>query len=254
MIGAGGGFIIVPILLLMDNAISPAVVTAVSLVAVLVNSLSGTLFYAKAKRIDYMSGVLFLVATLPGSVMGALLVNQIERGPFQVVLGSLLTTLSIYLIVKPSKLLVEGKPRRAGVPRNITDTSGRAFEYNVHRLAGTVMTFIVGFLASLLGVGGGIFNVPGFVLLLGIPIEIATATSHFMVMGTAAIANATNIIQGDLLGQWPLALALSAGTLLGGQLGPRISLRFGSRWLTVALSSGLFVVGLRLLWGGWKTL
>ncbi len=36
----------------------------------------------------------------------------------------------------------------------------------------------------MLGVGGGIFNGPASVLLLGIPLEIATATSHFMVMGT----------------------------------------------------------------------
>lgn len=254
MIGAGGGFIIVPILLLIDNTISPAVVTAVSLVAVLVNSLSGTLVYARSRRIDYKTGVLFLVATLPGSIFGALLVNHIGRGLFQVVLGTLLSTLSIYLIAKPSRLLIEGKPRHAGVPSCITDAGGRIFEYNVHRPLGTMITCIVGFLASLLGVGGGIFNVPGFVLLLGIPIEIATATSHFMVMGTATIANGTNILQGDLQGQWPVALALSMGTLLGGQLGPRISYRFGSRWLTTALSSGLFVAGVRLFWGGWKSL
>jgi uncharacterized membrane protein YfcA len=252
MIGAGGGFIIVPILLLIDDTISPAVVTAVSLVAVLVNSLSGTLVNASSKRIDYKTGVRFLTATLPGSILGAFLVNLIERGLFQVVLGTLLCALSIYLIAKPSRLLIDGQPRHTGAPSCITDAGGRVFKYNVNRLLGTGMTFIVGFLASLLGVGGGIFNVPGFVLLLGIPIEIATATSHFMVMGTATIANGTNIIQGDLQGQWPLALALSAGTLLGGQLGPRISYRFGSRWLNVALSIGLLVVGLRLIWGGWN--
>ncbi|NIO10540.1 MAG: TSUP family transporter [Deltaproteobacteria bacterium] len=186
--------------------------------------------------------------------MGALAVNHIDRGLFQVVLGTLLTVLSVYLIFRPSKLLVEGKPLRAGEPSRIEDAGGRVFEYNVHRRVGTVMTFVVGFLASLLGVGGGIFNVPAFVLLLGIPIEIATATSHFMVMGTAAIANGTNILQGDLQGQWIVAAALSVGTLVGGQIGPRISVRFGSRWLTVALSTGLFVVGVRLLVGGWSAL
>ena len=102
----------------------------------------------------------------------------------------------------------------------------------------------------MLGVGGGIFNVPAFVILLGIPIQIATATSQFILVGTSFVANITNLIEGDLWGYWPSVLALSVGTLLGGQLGARISQKFDSVWLTRSLSLALLIVGTRLVHGG----
>jgi len=254
LIGAGGGFIIVPVLLLMNQSLSVAAVTAVSLVAVCINAISGTLVYARSQRIDYRTGSLFLVATLPGGVLGALIVNYVHRGSFQVLLGSLLCAVAIYLMTKPGNLLAQKRLSDTGYPCRIVDGMGRVFEYRVRRGWGASITFITGFLASMLGVGGGIFNVPAFALILGIPVEIAAATSHFMVIGTAMIANITNFAEGDLQGLWAVAMSLATGTLIGGQLGPRISYRYGSRWLTVALSSGLLVVGLRLLWAGWQYL
>ena len=254
LIGAGGGFIIVPVLLLMNQSLSAATVSAVSLVAVWVNGLSGSLVYARSQRIDYKTGSLFLLATMPGGVLGALTVNRLNRGLFQTILGALLCAVAVYLITKPGNLLTQKRERATGQPRRIVDARGQVFEYRVHRGVGLSMTFVVGFLASMLGVGGGIFNVPTFAIVLGIPIEIAAATSHFMVMGTSLIASITNLVQGDLWGLGALATSLAAGTLVGGQLGPRISYRYGSRWLSLALSIGLLVVGVRLLWNGWRAL
>jgi uncharacterized protein len=213
--------------------------------------MSGTLVYARSQRIDYKSGALFLVATLPGGILGALLVNHIPRGPFQLFLGGLLCAVAIYLMTKPGNLMAKRRPLVSGNQCRIVDAMGRVFEYRVHRPLGTIITFFFGILASMLGVGGGIFNVPAFVLILGIPIEIATATSHFMVMGTALIANLTNLAEGDLNGLWVQSLSLATGTMVGGQVGPRISYRYGSTWLTMALSSGLLLVGVRLFWAGW---
>ena len=249
LIGAGGGFIMVPILLLIDNTLSAAVVTAVSLVAVFTNGVSGAAAYARQRRIDYRTGILFLAATLPGGVAGALVVNHIQKGSFQLIFGVLLILVSLYVFARPRRP-TQARAVATGVPRRVQDAHGLKYEYSVNRMLGVPITFLVGFLAGMLGVGGGIFNVPSFVLILGIPIQVATATSQFMLVGTSFVANLTNIIEGDLSGQWPTAIALSIGTLVGGQVGARISQKFASVWLTRALSAALLVVGIRLLWSG----
>ena len=56
LIGAGGGFIMVPLLLLLFPDESPAVIAASSLFAVLFTGISSTTAYAFIKRIDYKAG------------------------------------------------------------------------------------------------------------------------------------------------------------------------------------------------------
>jgi uncharacterized membrane protein YfcA len=75
LVGAGGGFLLTPVLLLVYPHDSPRTITAISLAAVWANSTSGTLAYARQRRIDLRNGVVFGIATLPGAVGGALLVR-----------------------------------------------------------------------------------------------------------------------------------------------------------------------------------
>ncbi len=249
LIGAGGGFIIVPFLLFFDRSLSPAVVTAVSLIAVFSNGISGAIAYARLHRIDYRTGLRFLVATLPGGVIGALLVNHINRGLFQVVFGVLLVLVSIYVFARPRRQ-AQARVASHGSPRRLVDSRGTVYEYRVNLALGASITFLIGFLASMLGVGGGIFGVPVFVYLLGMPILVATATSQFMLIGTSGVANITNILEGDLNGLWTAALALTMGAVIGGQIGARISQRVSAAWVSRALAVGLLLVGLRLAYGG----
>ena len=71
LVGAGGGFILVPVLLLLYPDEDPKTLTATSLLVVLLNAVSGSIAYGRQKRIDYHSGKWFALATLPGAVGGA---------------------------------------------------------------------------------------------------------------------------------------------------------------------------------------
>ncbi|MGH3000420.1 MAG: sulfite exporter TauE/SafE family protein, partial [Gaiellaceae bacterium] len=82
IVGAGGGFILTPILLLLYPHDSPRTITAISLAVVFFNAASGSVAYARQRRIDYRSGVVFAIATLPGAVGGALLVGHVSRHVF----------------------------------------------------------------------------------------------------------------------------------------------------------------------------
>jgi uncharacterized membrane protein YfcA len=57
LIGAGGGFILMPVLLLVYPRDKTELITAISLAVVFFNALSGSFAYARMKRVDYKSGI-----------------------------------------------------------------------------------------------------------------------------------------------------------------------------------------------------
>lgn len=78
-----------------------------------------------------------------------------------------------------------------------------------------------GFLGALLGVGGGIIIVPAAVLLLGLPIHHAIATSLLAVIATSSAAVPKNIVTG--LANIRLGVSLEIGTVLGALAGSLIA-------------------------------
>jgi uncharacterized membrane protein YfcA len=52
LVGAGGGFILTPVLLVVYPELTPAQITSISLLVVFFNALSGSVAYARLKRID----------------------------------------------------------------------------------------------------------------------------------------------------------------------------------------------------------
>src|ERR1041385_3223010 len=79
LIGAGGGFVLIPVLLFLHPHEPAANLTALSLAVVFANSLSGSSAYARMGRVDWRSALLFSLAGLPGSLVGAWLTNFIQR-------------------------------------------------------------------------------------------------------------------------------------------------------------------------------
>src|SRR3954451_14075280 len=71
LIGAGGGFLLVPILLLLYPNASGETITSLSLAVVFFTALSGSIAYARLRRIDYRTGLIFAVAGVPGSILGS---------------------------------------------------------------------------------------------------------------------------------------------------------------------------------------
>lgn len=245
LIGAGGGFIMVPILILIFPSKLAATITAISLTAVFFTGLSSTIAFARQKRIDYRLGIIFLITAIPGSIIGALVISFIPQSFFQIIFGMLLISLAIYTFSKLQKnptSTINGN----GTLRKVVDSQGNIYEYKVNQKIGIGMTGGVGFLAAMLGVGGGIINTPLFVVALKIPIHIATATSQVIISGSSLAANITNILEGDLNDQWLIALALTIGAIIGAQLGARISQKIKTPILTRFLAIGLFIVGVNL--------
>src|SRR5437868_5792319 len=84
LIGAGGGFILVPLLILTHPALTPGIVTAISIAIVACNAVSGSVAYARSLRINYRAGILFTLFTIPGSILGVQIVKYVPSNLFSI--------------------------------------------------------------------------------------------------------------------------------------------------------------------------
>ena len=248
LIGAGGGFILVPVLLFIFPSLKPEFVTSISLAVVFLNAASGSVAYARLKRIDYKSATIFAIASLPGSIIGALVTSRIPRHTFNIILGILLIAVAIYLLIRPERTVHADQDSSSGlVKRTITDVYKEKYTYSFNQLIGIILSFFVGFLSSLLGIGGGIIHVPALASLLHFPVHIATATSHFILAIMALAGTIVHMIQGTFWHEWSKAVFIGTGVIGGAQLGARLSEKIKPKGIIRALAVALCLVGVRLL-------
>jgi uncharacterized membrane protein YfcA len=250
MVGAGGGFLIVPALILVVGA-PPEMAAGTSLTVIFINALFGTFSYARMKRIDYRSGLLFAAATIPGSIIGASLSSHFTGPAFNKVFGVLMLLLAAFLIWRPK---AEEEMHTAMIAQtgewyqfqgDVTDATGTRFAYRYNLLIGMGVSVVVGFFASILGLGGGIIHVPVLTYVLGFPAHIATATSHFILAISSLIGASSHLRLGHvLIGP---AILMGIGAAGGARIGARIAVRLRGSKILRLLSLALIVVGVRLL-------
>jgi uncharacterized protein len=237
LIGAGGGFLLVPVLLLLYPRMSPASVTGVSLTVVFFNAYAGTWAYGRLGRIDYPAGLRFAAAALPGAWLGTLVVGAIPRHPFDLAFALLLLVLGLYLIVRPVR-----SPPKSSLPR------GAAWTRERRAVVGSIGSAYLGVLSSLLGIGGGILQVPFLIRFLGLPPHVATATSLFVLAQVTCTAMVAHLVQGSLEGFLIPTACLALGVMMGAPLGAAVSGRLQGPLLVRLLALALCAVAGRLFW------
>jgi uncharacterized membrane protein YfcA len=128
---------------------------------------------------------------------------------------------------------------------------GQVFRYSYNVVYGALLSAGIGLLSSLLGIGGGVFQVPVMINLLRFPVHVATATSQFVLLFMSGEASAVHLASGHLAGENLVrVLLLTLGVVPGAQLGARLAQRFRGHTIARLLAVALVVVGLRLLWAG----
>lgn len=247
LIGAGGGFVLVPILLFVYPSAPPAQVTAVSLAVVFVNAASGSIGYHRLRRADYRTGIVLALATLPGAVLGALLVGAVPRRAFNLILGVLLVVVSLMLLFRPHGPIPLLLRSRFAVTRVLVDSDQNRYEYRFNLGLLALLSTLIGLLSSLLGIGGGIILVPLMTTFFAFPAHIAVATSQFVLMVMAATGTITHLLRHDYGTLLWLTLALAVGVLVGAQFGAVLSRRIGASLIIRLLAIALGGVGIRLL-------
>jgi len=244
MIGVGGGFIVVP-MLNMVFGFSMRLAVGTSLVMVVFTAFSSTFAYVRQKRIDYRLGLVMAVGSVPGALLGSSVVKLLPDKTLGAIFGIFLVAVALRMFLGSETARKKSGPRRWGWARRIRDAEGEIFEYEVNVVASILLSVLAGFASGLLGVGGGAVAVPVMVLVLTMPMHLAVATSMFMMIFTSVTGAANHILQGNVV--FEAALMLALGIVIGTQVGAHIARR-----LEVKMLQRIFAVFL-VLFGIYQT-
>ena len=238
LIGAGGGWLVVPVLLFLYPRSPATVVTSISLTVVALNALSGSIAYARRHRIDYHVALVLAAASVPATMLGAAATSFIPRLAFEVVFGALILTLAAFLFWRPVKsgTMAPGSPAAVSA----TPAAGRL-------ATGLPASFAVGFLSGVMGIGGSPLQVVVLTHLMDVSVHTAMPTAQFVILLSSLGGVVTHAGSGHFdFDLRPLVL-LGGGAVVGAPLGARLSEWVSTGTLVRLMAVALVVVGLRLV-------
>jgi uncharacterized protein len=247
LIGAGGGFLLMPLLLILYPNDSPELLTGISLATVFFNGASGSFAYIKKKRVDFWSAKRFIAAALPGAMVGAYLIGHVPMAIFRPIFGAVLLLGGGSLVLRARRAATPHTVGTPDVERKLIEANGETWVWSYSRKIAYGLAAIVGVLSSMLGIGGGIIHVPAMIGMLGFPVHLATATSHLVLAVTALAALLVRAATGTFGGALDRVAYLAIGAVIGAQIGAAISDRIKGPWIIRTLAIALMLVGVRIL-------
>jgi hypothetical protein len=252
IIGAGGGFVLVPALLLLFRDKPADQLTAITLTVAALSGVSAFIAYARQGRIDYLTALLMGGVAVPGGILGVIAIHVLPRPVFDTVFGVLLLVVGAMTLRRRDAAVTADVPAGPGVlQREIVAADGMVYRYAYPMWRGLGLSGGVGFFSNLLGIGGGVLQVPVMITILSIPLAVAVPTSTLMLLFSSVAGVAVHIADGHLAGEnTTMALLLGAGAVPGAQLGAFLAQWFASSTVSVLLIGGLSLVGFRLVLEG----
>jgi len=244
MLGVGGGIIIVPILTLaLGIPIQYAIGS--SLVSIVINACTATGVYVRMHMTNLKLGLLLACTLVPGAVVGAFMGAKLSSTVLSVIFGILLFYVAYSMIPKkPHKLreelieaqvsATEGSHRQDGwLDDSYFDPAVKQeIGYHVQRPGvGMVTGFFGGIISRMLGIGGGIINVPVMSQVMKVPVKATVATSSLLLCFTTMTGSLIYAYHGFVL---PYLIApLCISVYIGSRLGAAIAHRVHSKVLMV---------------------
>ena len=260
LVGAGGGFILVPILRIFFDK-DPAIVAGTVLALVAANSISGAFAYRYMRVVDKRSAYLFAAAAIPGSVIAPFVLKKALEGlpgVFDAMFGLLLVILAVRIATqqfdsgRQSRLGRARSRRRSFINpqtlhrRRITAESGETYRYRLNERWAVLINFVLGFISSFFGVGGGFLRTPILVYAFGFPVQVAVATSIFALSFYTTAGAATHAFIGNI--EWfPTFIFAGIGLVTGGQIGARLSGKVQGPWIMRLLMFVILAMGVQLM-------
>lgn len=227
VIGAGGGFVLIPgLVLFFDLEGVEAVGTgAVALAAI---GIGGARTYDQKGLVDRRGACWFAVGAIPSALFfAAVVADRIDRALFVDLLGLLLLALAVFVVVMPTTFEEQGEPDLRSL---------RALP------AGGIL---VGFLGGTFAVGGGLITLPFLARLRRLDPHRAAATTAATAMLSSLASSSGHAIVGNV--RWSHAAVLVVGAALGSTFGASRAGRLRPRTVLVLVACGLVATGVPLL-------
>jgi uncharacterized membrane protein YfcA len=248
MLGLGGGVFMVPIFTLFLG-VDAKLAIAASAVAVVTNSVVGSTVHLRSRFTNLRLAMLLQVPTAAGALVGALLAVRAPERILNALFGAVLTYAAVSMLLRRKISHVDTSndpdPYQLGatyydpatrkeityVPRNLSRGLG------ISALAGTI--------SGMLGVGGGVIQVPAMNLVMSVPVKAAAGTSALMV-GITAVASSF-VFYADNKVDPRIVLPAIIGIVGGAQLGSRLTRKVRTDRLVIIFVIVLLYLGVRLI-------
>ena len=231
MFGLGGGFLIVPLLSLLGVDIKIAIGTSAT--AIFFNSLSATISYSRSRLVIFRAGIFISLVAIFSAYLGASLTRVVETTTLKLIFGSVLILLALRMILEEI---------RRDTRRSVKESD---FKWSLGSYMKLLFGgFLSGLVAGLLGVGGGVINVP-LLTYIGFTIHQAVATSSMAITITTLSSAATHYTLGHL--DHLLMILLTPTLVIGAQIGASIAKRTRPRRLRIGFSLVLIAIATRLV-------
>lgn len=201
MIGLGGGLVFSPLFVLLGFAKSMAVSASLFLNGIA--AASAAIVYIRKKMVDFSVSIPLIIASSLGAPVGAFTTHWVDLKLFMAIMASVIFLAALRMLFSKQ---VEGQSRETSRRRRI--------------FGGGLIGLVIGFLAGLLGIGGGVFVVPLLIYFLKVPTKTAAASSIFIVCFSSLTGFVTHASIGTI--DWKFVLLAALFSFSGGQIGARI--------------------------------
>ena len=231
MTSTGGGALLTPALVI-GLGVPPSVAIATDmLVAAGMKSVGGFL-YAARHEVHWPTVARLAVGSIPGALLGVVLVNTMPAGDLDAILRS---GLGYVLILAGAAAIVLQVWRKRAMPRRLPSIVETA-----------LLGFSVGMLVSMTSVGSGsvLLCALTFLFPFSSATMVGTDLAHALILTSVSAAGHLTAGRVDL----GLAGALLVGAIPGVVLGARLASAMPERALRAALAVLLVGVGLHLVW------
>jgi uncharacterized membrane protein YfcA len=258
MFGVGGGFLITPLLIFYN--IPPSVAVATGANQVVAASVSGALIHLKRGTLDMKLGTVLLVGGIAGSAVGIYIFALLRRiGQLDLIVSLmyviLLGSVGSIMLIESARAIRRARSggaaelRRPGqhnwvhkLPLKMRFRSSKLFVSVIPVLG---LGAIIGFLGSILGVGGSFIMIPAMIYLLKVPTKVVIGTSLFQIVFVSGFTTIVHAVANQTV-DVALAFALMVGGVVGAQYGARAGQRLRGEQLRALLAFLVLAVAVRL--------
>jgi uncharacterized membrane protein YfcA len=228
MLGGGGSILTMPVLIYAAGA-EPKSAIAMSLLVVAAAAASGLIQHARAKNVEWRTGLVFGGAGMLGAFLGGRVAAYVPATALVLLFAAMMFGAGVAML-----------RRRDPDPSADELAAARAPSWARVALTG----FGVSSFTGMVGAGGGFVIVPALVMLAGLPMIRAIGTSLLVITMSALAGLAGHLGHAEI--DWRLEGIVTSGAVLGTVIGVRLAHRTKPATLRRAFAVAIIILAIVL--------
>ncbi|MCS7163640.1 MAG: sulfite exporter TauE/SafE family protein [Thermodesulfovibrio sp.] len=228
LVGLGGGVVMIPLMVAVLK-ISQHKAHGTSLFALVFTGITGAVTYGMKGSVDVVAALILAITAIFTARLGARFAHSLPEWKLKRAFGAFLIFAALILLAKPY--------------------FAEVYHFEIEGIAKIIILLIIGifagFLAGMMGIGGGTVMVPALVLILNFGQHIAQGTSLLCMVPAGAVGAYTHLKLGNVIKE--LLPGLVIGIIFGTYIGSNIAHALAEAYLRVIFALIIIWTGIRFL-------